>query len=93
MSQLTITLSDAVLQAAQDYAHRHGQALDAWVAQLVAEATQATVRPVADAPQLPTPTVEQRLASVRKLAGSLKAPADFDYKKELEEGLAEKYGL
>lgn len=89
MSQLTITLDDNLLQAAQKYARQHGQELDA----LVAELLQAAVRPTAPELQLPTITVEQRLTIVRELAGSLKAPADFDYKKELEEGLAEKHGI
>ena len=89
MSQLTITLDDNLLQAAQEYARQHGQELDALVTQLLAEA----VRLAAPAPQAPAMSVEQRLAIVRKLAGSLKAPADFDYKKELEDRLAEKYGI
>ena len=89
MSQLTITLDDNLMQAAQAYAQRHGQELEALVARLLTEA----VRPAAPEPAAPALTTEQRLAIVRKLAGSLKAPADFDYKKELEEGLREKYGL
>lgn len=83
MSQLTITLDDSLLQAAQEYARQHGQELDALVAGLL----QATVRPVGP------PVVRPSLATVQQLYGSLKAPADFDYKKELEEGRAEQYGL
>ena len=89
MSQLTITLDDDLLQDAQAYARQHGQALDA----LVANYLQATVRPAAPEPAAPALTTEQRLTIVRKLAGSVKIPTDFDYKKELEEGLAEKYGI
>ncbi len=89
MSQLTITLDDNLLQAAQEYARQQGQELDALVSQLLAD----TVRLAAPALQVPAKTTEERLAIVRRLAGSLKAPADFDYKKELEEGLAEKYGV
>lgn len=93
MSQLTITLDDNLLQAAQEYARQHGQALDALVAQLLAEA----VRPAAPEPPTPAPVVEQPIQGlsprIQRLYGSLKAPADFDYKKELEDGLAEKYGL
>ncbi|WP_223653644.1 DUF6364 family protein [Hymenobacter psoromatis] len=86
MSQLTITLDDDLLQAAQEYAQRHGQELD----KLVAELLQAAVRPlVAPEPALVRPS----LATVQNLYGSLKAPADFDYKKELEDGRAEQYGL
>lgn len=89
MSQLTITLDDDLLQAAQAYARQHGQELDA----LVAELLKATVQPAALAPKASSGSVDERLARVRQLAGSLKAPADFDYKKELEDGLAEKYGI
>ena len=89
MSQLTITLDDNFLQAAQAYAQQHGQELNALVAQLLAEAMQSAPT----APATPAPTIEQRLALVRALAGSVKVPADFDYKKELEEGLAERYGV
>lgn len=89
MSQLTITLDDDLLQAAQAYARQHGQELNA----LLANFLQATVRPASAAPVAPALTVKQRLTIVRELAGSLKAPANFDYKKELEEGLREKYGL
>ncbi|RZK15478.1 MAG: hypothetical protein EOO56_22765 [Hymenobacter sp.] len=87
MSQLTITLEDNILQAAQEYTRQHGQELNAWVAQLVTEAMQ----PAADAPSdQPTQGLSAR---IQRLYGSLKAPADFDYKKELEDGLAEKYGV
>jgi len=89
MSQLTITLDDNLLQAAQEYARQQGQELDALVSRLLADA----VRPTAPTPHAPTQTSEERLAIVRRLVGSLKAPADFNYKKELEEGLAEKYGV
>ena len=89
MSQLTITLGDDILQAAQEYAHRQGQELNAWVAQVVVNA----IKPAALEPAASSMPLSQRLALVHKLAGSLKAPADFDYKKELEEGLAEKYGV
>jgi len=88
MSQLTLTLDDDLLQDAQTYAQQHGQNLNA----LVAELLRATVRPV-------PPTAgsamssEQRLAIIRKLAGSVRLPADSDYRKEVEEGLREKYGL
>lgn len=93
MSQLTITLDDDLLQAAQTYARQHGQALDA----LVADLLQTAVRPAVPTPATAAGSDEQLLQGVspriRRLYGSLKAPADFDYKKELEEGLDEKYGL
>jgi len=88
MSQLIINLDDNLLQAAREYAHRHGQELD----KLVAELLQATVRPAAAEPA-PTARTQVLSARVQKLYGALKAPAGFDYKKELEDGLANKYGV
>ena len=85
MSQLTITLDDNLLQAAQEYARQHGQELDALVARLLADAVRPT------APQLQAPA--ERLAMVRKLAGSVKLPADFDYREVVAEELAKKYGI
>lgn len=72
MSQLTITLDDNLLHAAQEYAQRHGQALDVWVAQLVAEATQAATQPVEDAPseQLTRPLS----ARIQRLYGAVSVP-------------------
>ena len=84
MSQLTLTLDDDLLTAAQAYARQQGQELDALVAQLL----QAAVRPAAPATTL---TVEERLAIVRQLAGSVQLPPDFDYKQAVEEAIWEKY--
>lgn len=88
MSQLTLTLDDDLLQAAQSYARQHGQELEA----LVAELLKAAVLPETTAPAAPALAIERRLSIVQKLAGSVKVSADFDYKKALEEGLNEKYG-
>ncbi len=87
MSQLTITLDDNLLQAAQEYAHRHGQDFNAWVAQLLAEAMQ----PAADAPDdQPARPLSPR---IQRLLGAVKVPADFDYKKVLDEAMRERYGI
>ena len=85
MSQLTITLDDNLLIAAQAFAQRKGQQLDA----LVAEWLQATVRasaPLAQSPQQFSPEVQE-------LIGSLKLPEHFDYKAELGNALDERFGL
>jgi hypothetical protein len=93
MSQLILTLDDKLLQDAQAYARQQGQELN----DLVAKLLQETVRPAASASKTPTTAVEQSIQGlsprIQRLYGSLKVPADFDYKKELEDGLAEKYGL
>lgn len=87
MSQLTITLDENLIQTLRHQAHQQGQELDSWVADLLAEAARPVAEPAV--PALVYPTAN----TVQKLYGSLKAPADFDYKKELEDGLAEKYGV
>jgi hypothetical protein len=93
MSQFILTLDDKLLQDAQAYARQQGQELN----DLVAKLLQETVRPAASASKTPTTAVEQSIQGlsprIQRLYGSLKVPADFDYKKELEDGLAEKYGL
>ncbi|MGI4733605.1 MAG: DUF6364 family protein [Janthinobacterium lividum] len=82
MSQLTITLDDNLLQAAQAYARQHGQELDTLVASLL----QATVQPAA----LPTRPLSPR---IQRLFGAVQVPADFDYKKVLDEAVQERYGV
>ena len=86
MSQLTITLDDNLLQAAQEYARQHGQELDMLVAQLLQAAVQPTIpsQPLTTRPLSPI---------VQELYGSVKLPADFDYKAAIEEAIQEKYGL
>ncbi|TDN38418.1 hypothetical protein E4631_03020 [Hymenobacter sp. UV11] len=87
MSQLTITLDDNLLQAAQEYARRNGQELNAWVAQLLAEAMQPATDAPADQPARPLSP------RIQRLFGAVKVPADFDYKKVLDEAMRERYGI
>ncbi|MFD1468938.1 DUF6364 family protein [Hymenobacter caeli] len=90
MSQLTITLDDDLLQAAQDYARRHGQELD----KLVAGLLQATVRPLAQPfPQQPAVLTQPLSPRIQRLFGAVQVPADFDYRKALEEAIQERYGI
>lgn len=85
MSQLTITLDDQLLAAAQAFAQRQGQPL----ATLVAEWLRATVQP-ATVPIQASPQFSPR---IQRLMGSLKLPADFDYRTALEDALEERLGL
>ena len=88
MSQFTLTLDDDLLQAAQVYAQRHGQELDALIAQLLQTAVQSTitVQPAAE-PSLPLSP------RIQRLFGAVQVPADFDYKKTLDEAMQERYGV
>ncbi len=88
MSQLTITLDDDLLQAAQDYARQHGQELD----KLVAGLLQAAVRPLVQ-PETGLSVLLARPLSpiIQELYGSVKLPDNFDYKTAVEEAILEKY--
>ena len=85
MSQLTINLDDNLLLASQAYAQQKGQDLNALVADLLQAAVQTAAPPAQ-----PTRPLSPR---VQELLGSLKVPADFDYKTELGKALEERYGL
>lgn len=88
MSQLTITLDDNLLQAAQEYARRHGQELD----KLVAELLQAAVQPLAQPETGPSVLPTRPLSPIiQELYGSVKLPDNFDYKTAVEEAILEKY--
>ena len=84
MSQFTINLDDKLLQDAREYARRQGQELDALVAQLL----QTTVQPLANLPA-PTRPLSPR---IQRLFGAVQVPADFDYKKVLDEAIQERHG-
>ena len=83
MSQLTLTLDDTLLVAAQAFAQRKGKQLDTLVAewlQTVVEPAPATAKPVFS-------------PEVQELIGSLRLPENFDYKTELGNALDERFGL
>ncbi|TPG67520.1 DUF6364 family protein [Hymenobacter nivis] len=84
MSQLTITLDDKLLHAAQEYARQRGQELDALVAHLL----QTTVQPLAN-PPAPARPLSPR---IQRLFGAVQVPADFDYEKVVNEAIQERYG-
>ena len=85
MSQLILTLDDNLVIAAQAFAQRKGQQLDA----LVTEWLLATMQPAAE-PAQPVPQYSPR---IQRLMGSLKLPPDVDYRTELENALEERFGL
>jgi hypothetical protein len=82
MSQLTLTLDDDLLQAAQNYAQQQGQKLET----IVAELLKATVRPSVTPPARPLSPL------VQELYGSVSLPADFDYRTAIAEAIQEKHG-
>ncbi len=86
MPQLTLTLDDDLLQAARAYARQQGQELETIVAELLKAAVQPSGVPSLEKPARPL------FPLVQELYGSVKLPADFDYKAAVEEAIQEKYG-
>lgn len=78
--KLTLTLEEEVIQAAKKYAKTRNRSVSDLVEQYFRFLTEGgMVDPSAISP------------TVRSLMGSFKAPADFDYKKILEEEKLRKY--
>lgn len=79
-AKLTLTIEEKIIEKAKKYARENGRSLSGIIENYLKIITQEEVR-------------EHREISplVRSLKGSFKAPEDFDEKKELTDGLSEKY--
>jgi hypothetical protein len=78
-TKLTLTIEQSIIKKAKSYAKEKGQSLSDIIENyLKAITTEKRV-------------VEDISPLVNSLRGSFKAPESFDYKKELSEGLSEKY--
>ncbi|MEJ7665979.1 MAG: DUF6364 family protein [Hymenobacter sp.] len=80
MPQLTITLDDDLLQAAQAYARQQGQEVDKLVADLLQACRAASRSAIVPAPKCALAYWCDQLAH-RQL------PPDFDYKQAVEEAI------
>ncbi len=89
MSQLTINLDDNVLQTLRYQAHQQGQELESWVARLL----QAAALPMPQVPPAEPAPSRPLSPRIQRLFGAVQVPADFDYKKALEEAIQERYKL
>lgn len=79
-TKLTLTIEQAVIKKAKKYARKKGRSLSDIIESYLKAIT------------MDEPLVDIEIAPLTKsLKGSFKAPADFDYKKELSKGLSEKY--
>ena len=82
-TKLTLTMDKSVIERAKIYAKKEEQSLSNLVENLLKAVTY---------PKKPKKKDEEELSPiVKSLKGSFKAPADFDYKKELSKRLEEKY--
>ena len=79
-TKLTLTLEQAIIERAKKYAKQKGRSLSDIVENYLKVITRETV--VSDVEITPL---------TKSLRGSFKAPDNFDYKKELEKGLSDKY--
>jgi len=77
-TKLTLTIDESVIQDAKSFAKTQGKSLS----QIIENYLKS----------LPIQREQEQLSpNVKKLAGSVKLPKNFDYKKELSNALAEKY--
>ena len=79
-TKLTLTIEQAIIERAKKYAKQKGRSLSDIVENYLKVITKETV--VSDVEITPL---------TKSLRGSFKAPDNFDYKKELEKGLSDKY--
>jgi len=78
-TKLTLTIEQAVIEKAKSYAKDKGRSLSDIIENYLKAITKEQ-------------KVEEELSPfISSLRGSFKAPASFDYKKELSKGLSEKY--
>lgn len=79
-TKLTLTIEEAVIKTAKNYAQKKGRSLS----ELIENYLKTLVSKDKDP--------EELSPKVKKLIGSIKLPKDFDYKKELEEAINKKHG-
>ena len=79
-TKLTLTIEQAIIERAKKYAKQKGRSLSDIIENYLKVITKETV--VSDIEITPL---------AKSLRGSFKSPKNFDYKKELEKGLSDKY--
>ncbi|MCF8370316.1 MAG: DUF6364 family protein [Bacteroidales bacterium] len=79
-TKLTLTIEQTILEKATQYAKGQGRSLSDFIENYLRIIARKEEKPEIEI----TPIV-------RSLKGSFKAPADFDYKKELSDSLSAKY--
>lgn len=78
-TKLTLTIDDSVISIAKKYAKQKGKSLSDIVENYLMSLTSSKDKEEEISPR------------ILKLMGTIKLPDNFDYKKELTNGLAKKY--
>ena len=78
-TKLTLTIEDRVIKTAKKYSQKKGRSLSGLVENYLK--TLATNESLSN----------EMTPRVRRLRGSIKLPANFDYKKTLTEGISKKH--
>ncbi len=78
-TKLTLTIEDSIIDAAKKYAKKKGKSLSALVENYLKSISVKENKSTDISPK------------VLKLMGAVKLPKNFDYKKELQKALEEKY--
>jgi len=78
-SKLTLTIEQTIIEKAKIYAKEKGRSLSDIIENYLKTLTKEQ-------------NIEQEISPfISSMQGSFKAPESFDYKKELSDGLSEKY--
>ena len=78
--KLTLTVEQSVIEKAKKYAKLKGSSLSNIIENYLKAITKEESN-----------SVDELSPLIKSLKGSFKIPKDFDYKKELQDALAEKY--
>ena len=79
-TKLTLTIEERIIHRAKKYAKQNGRSLSGIIENYLKIITQEEAQEISEI----TPIV-------KSLKGSFKAPKSYDYKKDLTDGLSEKY--
>lgn len=82
-TKLTLTMDESTIERAKKYAKRQERSLSKLI--------ETYLNAITDDEVSKEERTEELSPIVKSLAGSFKAPKDFDYKKELQKRLEEKY--
>jgi metal-responsive CopG/Arc/MetJ family transcriptional regulator len=80
-AKLTISIDKNIVEQAKAFAKKKGRSLSEIIENYLKAVVEKEKQTLEISPE------------IKKLQGSVKLPADFDYKKDLQQGLSKKYRL